>query len=114
MTNLEIAQLAARTLSKKKALDVALIDVREKSSFADYLLLASGGSERQVAALASDVEDELAKAEIFAKNIEGKGASGWVLLDFGDLIVNVFSREQRAHYNIEAVWGDGTFLEVEE
>ena len=114
MNNLEIAQLAAKVLSKKKALDIALIDVREKSSFADYLLIASGGSERQVATLASEVEDELAKVDILAKNIEGKGPSGWILLDFGDLIVNVFSREQRAHYNIEKVWGDGIFLEIEE
>ena len=60
------------------------------------------------------LEDELAKVDILAKNIEGKGPSGWILLDFGDLIVNIFSREQRAHYNIEKVWGDGIFLEIEE
>ena len=114
MSNLELAQLAAKTLSKKKAIDIALIDITEKASFADYLLIASGGSERQVSTLASEVEDELAKNGVLVKNVEGKGNSGWILLDFGDLIVNVFSREQRARYNIEKVWGDGTFLEIEE
>lgn len=113
MGNQEIAMRAAHVLSNKKGQDVVIIDIAQKSSFADYLVVASGGSERQVAALASEVEDQLAKDGVIAKNVEGKSPSGWVLLDYGDVIVNIFSAEQRERYNIEKIWGDGIFLNVE-
>lgn len=113
MNNREIALQAAAVLNNKKALDVVVIDIAEKSSFTDYLVVASGGSERQVGTLATEVVDQLAKEGIFARNVEGKRSSGWILLDYGDIIINVFSVEQRRRYNIEKVWGDGNFLEIE-
>ena len=113
MKNREIALQAAAVLNNKKALDVVVIDIAEKSSFTDYLVVASGGSERQVGTLATEVVDQLAKEGIFARNVEGKRSSGWILLDYGDIIINVFSVEQRRRYNIEKVWGDGNFLEIE-
>lgn len=113
MENKEIALLAAKTLSDKKAFDVVVIDIMEKAPFADYMVIATGGSDRQVKALVDYVEDELAKNEVFVKGIEGK-ASGWILMDFGDIIVNVFTQEQREKYNIEKVWGDCPTLDLEE
>lgn len=114
MTIKEYALLAGKTLSDKKAQDIVIIDIQGKASFADYFVIASGGSERQVNALVDDVEDALAKEGLFAKSIEGKQNSGWVLMDFGDIIVNVFTKEQRDKYSIEKVWGDCNFIEVEE
>ena len=114
MTIKEYALLAGKTLSDKKAQDIVVIDIQGKASFADYFVIASGGSERQVNALVDDVEDALAKEGLFAKSIEGNQNSGWVLMDFGDIIVNVFTKEQRDKYNIEKVWGDCNFIEVEE
>ncbi|MBQ4649817.1 MAG: ribosome silencing factor [Firmicutes bacterium] len=114
MTIKDYALLAGKTLSDKKAQDIVIIDIQEKASFADYFVIASGGSERQVNALVDDVEDAFAKEGLFVKSIEGKQNSGWILMDFGDIIVNVFTKEQREKYNIEKVWGDCQFIEVEE
>ena len=114
MTIKEYALLAGKTLSDKKAQDIVIIDIQGKATFADYFVIASGGSERQVNALVDDVEDAFAKEGLFVKSIEGKQNSGWVLMDFGDIIVNVFTKEQREKYNIEKVWGDCNFIEVEE
>ena len=114
MDNKEFALLAAKTLGDKKAPDILAIDIMEKASFADYLVVATGNSERQVNALVDDVEDAFAKEGLFVKNIEGKQNSGWVLMDFGDIIVNVFTKEQREKYGIEKVWGDCSFLDIEE
>ncbi len=114
MDNKSFALLAAKTLDNKKAIDIVVIDIVEKSSFADYMVIASGGSERQVQALVDDVEDAFAKEGLLAKSIEGRQNSGWVLMDFGDVIVNIFTRDTREKYNIEKVWGDCSFLDLEE
>jgi len=106
MVSKELAMLSAKLLTNKKALDVVIIDIGGKSSFADYFVLASGTTERQVAALRDEIEDQFAKEGIVVKSIEGKQASGWVLMDYGDVIVNILSVEMRERYNIEKVWGD--------
>lgn len=114
MTNKDYAMLAAKVLDDKKAVDIKVIDISEKSSFADYLVIATGNSQRQVQSLTDDVEDKLAAEELFVKSIEGKHGTGWVLMDYGDIIVNVFTSEMRDRYNIEKVWGDCSFLDLEE
>lgn len=102
----EMAQMIASALSDKKALDVMIIDISEKSSFADFFVMASAANERQLEALKDHVEDLLEPREIFPKSVEGKKESGWILMDYGDVIVNVLTREMRDKYNIEKIWGD--------
>ncbi|MCI9639321.1 MAG: ribosome silencing factor [Emergencia sp.] len=114
MDNKSFALLAAKTLDDKKALDIAVIEIMEKATFADYLVIATGNSERQVNSLVDEVEDQFAKEGLLVKNIEGKQNSGWVLMDFGDIIVNIFTKEMREKYNIEKVWGDCSFLDLED
>lgn len=114
MKSKEIAVLAAKVLDSKKAIDIVCLDIESKSSIADYFILASGGSERQIKALAEEVDDQFAKEGILAKSIEGKASSGWILLDFGDIIVSVLTTEMREKYNIEKVWGDCEILNWEE
>ena len=114
MTNRDFALLAAKTLSDKTAQDIVIIDIQEKAAFADYFVICSGTSERQINSLIDDVEDAFAKEGLFAKSIVGKNGSGWVLMDFGDVIVNLFTREMREKYSIEKVWGDCQFIEAEE
>ncbi len=114
MTNREFALLAGKTLSDKKALDVAIIDIQEKASFADYFVVASGTSERQINTLIDYVEDAFAKEGLLPKSVEGKNNSGWILMDFGDIIVNLFTNEMREKYNIEKVWGDCPSVDFEE
>ena len=114
MTNREYALLAAKTLSDKKAEDITVIDIQGTATFADYFVICSGSSERQVNSLTDEVEDRLAEAGLYVKSIEGKQGSGWILMDFGDIIVNLFTREMREKYSIEKVWGDCQFIEVED
>ena len=102
----EMAQMIAETLSAKKAMDVIIIDISPKSSFADYFVMASAGNERQLEALKDHIEDLLEPQEIFPKSVEGKRESGWILMDYGDVIVNILTREMREKYNIEKIWGD--------
>ena len=114
MDNKSFAILGAKTLINKKAENVLVIDIKEKASFADYFVIASGGTERQTNGLVDDVEDAFAKEGLIVKSIEGKHGSGWILMDYGDIIVNVFTKEMREKYNIEKVWGDCLLVDVEE
>lgn len=114
MTNREYALLAGKTLSDKKAVDIVIIDIGEKASFADYFVICLGTSERQIHTLVDEVEEAFAKEGLFAKSIEGRQSSGWILMDFGDIIVNLFTKEMREKYSIEKIWGDCKFIEVEE
>lgn len=111
MNNKEIAYKAAEVLDSKKGQDIVIIDISTISTFADYLVVVHGNSDRQTKTLADEVQDKLAEFEIYPKNIEGKESSGWILMDYGDIIINVFYKEQRERYNIEKIWGDGEFLE---
>jgi ribosome-associated protein len=108
----QLALDAAGALGRKKGSDIVILDIAEKSSFADFLVIASGNSVRQVGALAKDAEDALADRGEIPNHIEGKPESGWMLLDYGDVIVNVFTKEQRDFYRIEQIWGDGNRIEA--
>ncbi len=114
MNSREQAIFAAKVLDSKKARDIIIIDIAEKSSFADFLVIAGGGSERQTLALTDDVEDAMAKKGIFPKGIEGKNNPGWILMDFTDVIVNILTKESREKYDIEKVWGDCAFVDIKE
>lgn len=114
MDSLKIVEEAVRALSNKKAVNIMVIDVREKSSFADYLVLATGGSIRQLNALVDEVEDKIAKYDLMPRAIEGKQNSDWLLMDYVDVVVNVFTEDSREKYNIEKVWGDCDTLDVSE
>lgn len=109
----ELAMKIAKVLNDKKAIDVLVIDISRNASFADYFVMASGGSERQMSALVDNVEDVLEPEGIFPKSIEGKRtAANWTLMDYGDVIVNVMTVDAREKYNIEKIWGDCEILEI--
>lgn len=102
----ELAVKTAKQLDDKKAIDVTIIDISTKASFADYFVIASARSDRQIGALVEAIEDLLEPENIFPKNIEGKKTSGWILMDYGDVVINVMTTEMREKYNIEKIWGD--------
>lgn len=108
-----IAFAAAKFLDEKKAEDIVIIDITGRAAFADYMIVSSGNSERQIGNLADDLKDKLAESDVIAKNTEGERSSGWLLIDFGDVIVNVLTKEMRQRYNIEKVWGDCEFIDLE-
>ena len=106
MESKEVAQTIANILNEKKARDIVIIDIAEKSSFADYFVIATGGSERQLGALADDVEDKFAELEITPKSKDGRPDTGWILVDGGDVIVNLFTEATRDKYTLEKIWSD--------
>lgn len=106
MDTRELALTAAKALDDKQGTDIMIIDIGEKSSFADYLVLASGSNERLIAALTDEVEDRMAEEGVLVRSIEGTKQSGWILMDYGDVIVNILTTEMRERYNIEKVWAD--------
>ena len=114
MTIKEIAYEVANTLSEKKARDIKLISIAEKSGFADYFINVTASSSRQVGALADIAEDKLAELGILAKNKDGRPEGGWILIDAGDIIVNVFSSEARERYSLDKLWGDCETTTIEE
>ena len=108
----ELALKVAKLLDDKKAQDVTVIDIGLKASFADYFIIASGGSERQMSALVDNVEDMLEPLGVFPKSIEGKRTSGWTPMDYGDVVINVMTVDMRQKYNLERIWGDCETLEI--
>lgn len=110
----DMAILSAKVLDDKKARDIVVINIGTKTAFADYMVLASGGSERQIGTLCDELEEKFEKEGVFVKNIEGKKNSGWILMDYGDIIVNLLTVDMREKYNIEKVWGDCDYLELED
>ena len=113
LDNKEIAIKTGEILSAKKAEQVLVLGIAEQSSFADFFVNATAMNERQLSALSDDVEDQLAKEGVIPKNIEGQPSSGWILMDYGDIVVNIFLPQQREMYQIEKIWGDGEFIAIE-
>ena len=111
MTPKELALKAAEILDNKKAEDIKVIEVTEQTIVADYFVLATGTSSTHVKALADDVEYELEQIGVHDGHIEGR-ATGWVLLDYGAVLVHVFDKESRAYYNLERLWTDANLVDI--
>ncbi len=95
-------------LTDRKGEDILLLDIHEVSVLADYFVICSGTSERQLGALRASVREEMKKAMgIFPLRVEGKPSSGWVLMDYGSVVVHLFAPELRAFYDLEDLWREG-------
>lgn len=114
MTSKELAKLAYNALDDKKGEDIRIIDISKISVLADYFLIASGSNKNQVQAMADNVQEELYKAGTEVKQIEGYQTGNWILMDYGDIIIHVFSSEDRLFYDLEKIWRDGTSISVQE
>ena len=102
-----MTKIAVKALEEKKGEDIRIIDIRNVSILADYFIIADGSNANQVQAMADNVEEELAKAGHECRQIEGYNTANWILMDYGDIIVHVFSREDRLFYDLERIWRDG-------
>lgn len=105
------AELAVRALDSKKGLDIEVLHVADLTVLTEYFVLVTGTSNTHIRALAEEVEFKLEEAGIRPDRIEGK-ATGWILLDYGDVIVHVFSAEQRQQYCLEKLWADAAPVDV--
>ena len=110
--SLKSAKLAAAAALDKKAEDIAVIDLRELSSYTDFLVICSGSSDRQLDAVADGVEKAMREGGHRVVGTEGEGSGRWVLLDFGDVVVHVFHQEERGFYDLEGLWADAPRVEV--
>jgi ribosome-associated protein len=100
------ARPLAQLVLDKKALDVTILDVRGMTSYADYFVIASGESERQVVAMADSVEEKLKEQQLRPIGTEGQDTGHWVLLDYGEVVAHLFHTEQRQFYDLEGLWAD--------
>lgn len=103
---LERVREAVAAAEDRKALDLKLLQLEKVTDFADYFLICSGTSERQVQAIADAVQEKLREHRVRPLHVEGYNRAQWVLLDYGDLVVHVFQEEPRRYYALERLWGD--------
>ncbi len=111
MTNNETAKKIVKILDEKKAEDIKLIRISELTVIADYFIIANGTSNTHVRALAEEVEELLAQEGILPRSIEGK-STGWILLDYSDIVVHVFTPADRDYYSLERLWKDADFEDI--
>ena len=112
--SLEMVKLAKTALEDKKAGDIKVIDISGVSVLADYFIIADGSNVNQVQAMVDNVDEVLGRAGYECKQMEGYGTGGWILMDYGDIIVHAFCREDRLFYDLERIWRDGKVLDESE
>jgi ribosome-associated protein len=110
----EIAEIAGRAALAKGGSDVLLIDIRGLASFADFFVNVTARNTRMLDTILTEIDAKLTPEGLTSERQEGRADSGWVLADYGDIIVNVFLEEQRNTYRLEKIWADGAFTELEE
>ena len=111
----EMARLACKALEDKKAVDIKVIDIEKVSILTDYFIIASGTNRNQVQAMADNAEEILGRAGYEPRQIEGYQNANWILMDYRDVIVHIFCREDRLFYDLERIWRDGkTFVGIDE
>lgn len=112
MTSLELAKEAVKAIDSKKGLNIKVIKVDDISVLADYFVIATGTSSTHVKALANEVEYKLKEAGNTVSHIEGYRSNSWILLDYVDVIVHVFSDEAREYYDLDRMWADGEVIDI--
>src|SRR3982751_3040690 len=110
----EAVMIAARAAADKKATDIVLLDLKEVASFTEFFLISTGTNARQVQAISNAVEEELRKAGKRPLHTEGYSSAEWILLDYGDFIVHVFSAASRRFYDLERLWRDAKRVEIKD
>ncbi len=104
-------EIAVKALDSKKAVEITALEIGSLTIVADYFVIAAGTSNTQVRALADEVEYQMGLEGIEPRQIEGK-ATGWILLDYHDVVVHVFLEDQREYYNLEKLWADATEIDI--
>ena len=109
----EMVKTAVAALQDKKGEDIRVIDISGVTVIADYFIIASGSNPNQVQALVDNVEEQMYKAGYDDPRVEGYNTASWVLLDYNDVIVHVFSQDDRLFYDLECIWRDGKEIDVD-
>ena len=107
-------KLIYQALEDKKGEDIVMIDISQVSVLADYFVICSAGNDSQIQALVDNVDEKMHENGYQIRQQEGRNSGTWVLLDYGDVIVHIFERENRSFYNLERIWNDGRRILLEE
>lgn len=110
----EMVKTAYHALEEKKGEDIRIIEIIGVSAIADYFIISNGTNDSQVQAMADSVEEELFKKGYTPRQIEGIRNKSWILMDYGDIVIHIFSREDRVFYDLERIWKDGRNLSLKE
>ena len=113
MNTKELAMKIAAFASDKKANDILLLNMEGLSPVTDYFVICSASNSMLVKAIADNIEDKLAEEEIFFKHKEGYSDARWILMDYGDVVIHIFSKEDRLFYDLERIWRDGEIVSTE-
>lgn len=105
-STLQLAHRVAALADEKLASDIVILDMREVVSYTDYFVIASGRTPRQTQAVADEITQKLKADRVLARRVEGLRQGDWILLDYLDVIVHLFTPEARAYYRLEALWGE--------
>ena len=111
--NNEILKVINNAIEDRKGEDIRILDISGVTVMADYFVIASGNNKNQVQAIADSVNEAMIANKIELKATEGYNTSGWILMDYGDVIVHIFSKEERLFYDLERIWRDGKPIELE-
>ena len=116
LSSKDLSELVAKGMSEKKGQEITILDLRKvKNSITDFFVICSGNSDTQIDALANSVEDEVykfSKTEPWQK--EGKANGEWILIDYVDVVVHIFNKDRRKHYDLEELWGDAIVTHLED
>lgn len=110
----KMAAVAYHALDEKKGEKIQILDVSKIFPCADYFIITNGSGSTQVQALVDEVEEKMHKAGFSLKSKEGRNMSTWMLLDYGDVIIHIFDRENREYYHLERIWSDAGVVEAGE
>ncbi|MCD7774074.1 MAG: ribosome silencing factor [Clostridiales bacterium] len=113
MESLNLVKEIVKVLDEKKAENVKIIKISELTVIADYFIIASGTSSTHVRSLSEEVEETISKIGAEPRNIEGR-ATGWILLDYSDVVVHIFTPEDREYYSLERLWSDAAIMDISE
>ena len=107
----EILKLAVQAMEEKKGEQIKVLDISKVSVVADYFVIVNGNNQNQVQAISEEIQSKLTKEGIEPKHIEGIRHSDWVLLDYSDIVIHIFNKEDRLFYDLERIWKDGIVVE---
>lgn len=109
----ELAIQSAKILNNKNGIDIKLLDLKGKLPYTDYLILATGVSNRHVLALSKYIKDKLSKEKVKLKQTEGNKESGWIIVDYFDFIIHIFDKEKREFYNLDKIYTDAKKIDID-